>query len=76
MSILLGYGLFYCLPWGFYMAGFGLTESILLCVVAINLHHFIVDAYIWRLKKGDRNRAIVEAGQPGTMPAAVSAAPV
>jgi hypothetical protein len=25
----------------------------------INIHHFIVDAYIWRLGRGDSNRTIV-----------------
>lgn len=62
MSLLLGYSLFSCLPWGFAFAGFGLVESIILVVAAINIHHFIVDAYIWRLKSGDRNRQIVESG--------------
>jgi hypothetical protein len=60
-SLLLGYGLFSCLPWGFVAAGFGMVESIILTVAAINIHHIIVDAYIWRLKKGDGNRKIVEA---------------
>jgi hypothetical protein len=75
-SALLGYGLFSCLPLGFVAVGFGLVESSVLCVVAINLHHFIVDAYIWRLKKGDRNRAIVESGRSGAMPAEMSTAAV
>lgn len=60
-SLLLGYALFSCLPWGFVLAGFGMMESIFLVVVAVNIHHFIVDAYIWRLKKGDGNRQIVES---------------
>jgi hypothetical protein len=68
LSLLLGYGLFSCLPWGFVMAGFGMVESIALSVATINIHHFIVDAYIWRLKPGDRNRAIVES-EPATGPA-------
>jgi hypothetical protein len=75
-SLLLGYGLFSCLPWGFEMAGFGMVESIALCVAAINIHHFVVDAYIWRLKKGDRNRAIVESAQSETSAAEVSAVPI
>lgn len=62
--LLLGYGLFYCLPWAYAAAGFGLLESIALVVAAINIHHFIVDAYIWRMGRGDRNRQIVEAAQP------------
>ena len=41
-----------------------MVESIALVVAAINIHHFIVDAYIWRLKSGDGNRQIVEAGLP------------
>jgi len=65
-ALLLGYGLFSCLPWGFVAAGFGMAESIVLVVAAINIHHFIVDAYIWRLKKGDGNRQIVEAGAATT----------
>jgi hypothetical protein len=62
--LLLGYGLFYCLPWAFAWAGFGLLESVALVVAAINIHHFVVDAFIWRTKKGDSNRRVVEAGQP------------
>lgn len=61
-SLALGYALFSCLPWGLVCLGFGMMESIFLVVVAVNLHHFIVDAYIWRLKKGDANRGIVESG--------------
>lgn len=62
VSLLLGYALFSCLPWGFVAAGFGMIESIFLVVVAVNIHHFIVDAYIWRLKKADGNRKIVDSG--------------
>jgi hypothetical protein len=60
--VLLGYGLFSCLPWAYVSAGFGMVESITLVVAAINIHHFIVDAYIWRLRPGDSNRQIVQAG--------------
>ena len=61
-SLLLGYGLFYCLPWAYSLAGFGMVESMLLVVAAINVHHFVVDAYIWKLRPGDSNRRVVEAG--------------
>lgn len=64
VCLVLGYLLFSCLPWGFVAAGFGVVESIVLVVAAINIHHFIVDAYIWRLKKGDGNRQIVESAVP------------
>jgi hypothetical protein len=56
----LAYGLFYLLPEGFGFAGFGMVESSLMVIAAINLHHFAVDAYIWRLSRGDGNRRIVE----------------
>ena len=59
--ILLGYGLFHCFPRAFIFMGFGPVESVLLVVAVINIHHFIVDAFIWRLKKTDSNRKIVEA---------------
>ena len=59
-SLLLGYGLFNCFPRAYTLAGFGPVESVLLVVAAINIHHFIVDAYIWRLKKIDTNRSILD----------------
>jgi len=48
-SLALGYGLFYCWPYAFVLVGFGLAESVLLVAAAINIHHFIVDAHIWRM---------------------------
>ena len=59
--ILLGYGLFHCFPRAFIFMGFGPVESVLLVVAVINIHHFIVDAFIWRLRKTDSNRKIVES---------------
>lgn len=61
-SLLLGYALFNCLPWAFDLAGFGLLQSVALVVAAVNIHHFIVDAFIWRLRPGDANRRIAEVG--------------
>jgi hypothetical protein len=61
-SLALGYGLFYLLPQGFGAAGFGMVESTLMVIALINLHHFAVDAFIWRLSRGDGNRRIVERG--------------
>jgi hypothetical protein len=57
-SLLLGYLLFYVWPFAYQLVGFGLSESMLLCAAAINIHHFIVDAYIWRLRR-DRNYEVV-----------------
>jgi len=56
----LGYVLFQVLPLGYEAAGFGWAASSTLVVAAINIHHFIVDAYIWRLKK-DPNYRVVES---------------
>ncbi len=64
MCLLLGYGLFNVLPRAYMFAGFGRVESVLLVVAAANIHHFIVDGYIWRLKKTDSNRRVVESGAP------------
>ena len=62
LSLLLGFALFQILPQGYVLAGFGMVESVLLVVAAINIHHFVVDAFIWRLRPGTDNRRIVEAG--------------
>lgn len=66
VCLLLGYALFNCLPWAFDSAGFGLLQSVALVVVAVNVHHFIVDAFIWRLRAGDASPEIVgrSSGRP------------
>ena len=61
LSLLLAYGLFNCWPQAYMFAGFGPAESVLMVVAVINIHHFIIDAYIWRLHKGDSNRKVVDA---------------
>jgi hypothetical protein len=57
----LGYLLFQVWPYAYVAAGFGYAESLLIATAIINIHHFIVDAYIWRLRK-DPNYAIVTGG--------------
>lgn len=51
----LGFLLFNVWPFAFQLSGFGLAESMLLCVAVINIHHFIVDRYIWRLRRDPSN---------------------
>jgi hypothetical protein len=46
--LILGYGLFYCWPHAYMWVGAGAAESLLLVIAVINIHHFIVDRYIWR----------------------------
>jgi hypothetical protein len=60
LCLTLGYALFQVLPLGYEALGFGWAASSTLVVAAINVHHFIVDAYIWRLRK-DPNYRVVEA---------------
>jgi hypothetical protein len=58
--MLLAYAVFNCLPQAYSLAGFSLTESLLLVVAAINIHHFIVDGYIWHQGRRDENRKVIE----------------
>lgn len=52
----LAYVLFHLWPRAYVLAGFSYAQSYLLIVSVINIHHFIVDAYIWRLRR-DRGYA-------------------
>lgn len=54
--------LFQFWPYAFALAGFGRTESVLLVIAVINIHHFIVDAYIWKLKSDPNYQNIVAPG--------------
>ena len=62
MCFVLGYALFHVAPQAFVLVGFGAVESFLLVGAAINIHHFIVDGYIWKLRKGSTNRRVVDDG--------------
>lgn len=57
-SLLLGYLVFYVWPYAYVLSGFGFAESILMCVAVINIHHFVVDRYIWKLRR-DPNYQLV-----------------
>jgi hypothetical protein len=61
MSLALGFALFVGLPRTYAAMGFDFFDGRLVSVAVINIHHFIVDAYIWRLGRGDTNRRIVES---------------
>jgi hypothetical protein len=52
ISLLLGAFLFFGVPAGYIGLGFGAAESFWMFAVVINLHHFIVDGFIWRNKAG------------------------
>jgi hypothetical protein len=57
----LGYGLFNCLPQAYVFAGASTTESLLLVIAAVNIHHFVVDGFIWKLGRRDANRVVVDS---------------
>jgi hypothetical protein len=57
----LGYLLFQLVPLAYVLLGFGLAESVLVVITIINLHHFIVDAYIWRLRQDSNYKVVTDA---------------
>jgi len=63
-SFLLGYSLFRWFPYVYIFAGFTPAASVMYIVAMINIHHFIVDGFIWRLKKADANRGIIDSAAP------------
>jgi hypothetical protein len=60
--LVLGYALFNVWPYAYAMAGFELSQSVLLVAAAINVHHFVVDRYIWRLRRDPNYRIVVGSG--------------
>jgi len=68
----LAYLLFHLWPRAYVLAGFSYPQSYLLIVSVINIHHFIVDAYIWRLR---RDPSYAAAAAVGPTPAATVIAP-
>ena len=61
--VALGFALFYLWPRAYVLAGFSYAQSYLLVVSVINIHHFIVDAYIWRLRRDPSYAAVAAAPQ-------------
>jgi hypothetical protein len=70
VCLVVAYLLFSAWPYAFVAVGFGMAESVLLVLATINIHHFIVDAYIWRLRKDPNYRVVSEE------PLSASALPV
>jgi len=59
--LVLGYLLFEIWPFAYVLMGFGIAESMLMVTALINLHHFIVDAYIWKLRQSPNYRIVTDA---------------
>ncbi len=68
ICFLLAVALFQLWPYAFVLMGFGRTQSAFLVIAIINIHHFIVDAYIWKLKKDKRNFENVVSPVAGASP--------
>ncbi|MGH7279710.1 MAG: hypothetical protein ACREJG_13640 [Candidatus Rokuibacteriota bacterium] len=62
--VALGYLLFEAWPAVYGLAGLDVTRSVLLVTATINIHHFIVDAFIWRLRKDPNYRNVVDDTLP------------
>jgi len=58
VCVVLGYLLFQAWPHASVLASLRFSQSFLVIVAIINIHHFIVDAFIWRLRR-DPNYAVV-----------------
>jgi hypothetical protein len=61
VCIAAGYAMHQCWPLAYTLAGFGPIESAMLVVAIVNVHHFIVDGYIWRLRSDRRYATAVAA---------------
>ena len=59
--VVLGYALFDVWPYAYAWAGYDMKKSALLVTAAINVHHFVVDAYIWRLRRDPNYANVVDA---------------
>ena len=59
VCLALGYALFQCWPRAYELAGFGMVETTFLVIAMINIHHFIVDAFIWRIRKDPNYKTVI-----------------
>lgn len=56
----LGYLLFQVWPFAYVLLGFGVAESMLMVAAVINLHHFIVDGFIWKLRQAPNLKIVTD----------------
>ena len=56
--------------YGFRGTGAGLAESMMMVVAAINVHHFIVDRYIWKLRGTSNSKTLADRQTTAAVPAA------
>ena len=63
-SVALAYGLFVLWPDAYVALGYERMLTAQLVVAVINIHHFVVDAYIWRLRRDPNLRTVVDQPVP------------
>jgi hypothetical protein len=73
-NVAIGYALFELWPHLYALAGLNLQKSVLLVAAVINVHHFVVDAYIWKLRRDPNYRTVVE--HASVAPVAPASVPV
>ncbi len=59
--VAIGYVLFNLWPFAYSWAGYNVLKSSLMVAAAVNIHHFVVDAYIWRLRKDPNYANVMDA---------------
>ena len=65
--LILGWVLFFRWPQTYWLMGFGIAQSGLLVTAIINIHHFVVDAFIWKLKRDPNYQTVVDAQEPAAI---------
>jgi protein-S-isoprenylcysteine O-methyltransferase Ste14 len=58
VSFVLALFLFFVVPLIYVPFGFTATQSFVMMVVVINLHHFVVDGFIWRTRPAGGQLAV------------------
>ena len=58
------YALFNCWPYAYKLLGFNYAESLLMVIAIINIHHFIVDGFIWRFRRKNVSPVLTSPGMP------------
>jgi len=44
----------------YWLLGFSIVQSGLLVTAIINIHHFVVDAFIWKLRRDPNYQTVVD----------------
>lgn len=69
VSFVIAVVIFFVVPLGYVGLGFNATQSFVMMTMVINLHHFIVDGFIWRTRPATKKPELYT--QPDRVPIAV-----